>query len=143
MTRILLVEDDRNTGVLLEHVLHSAGYAVDFVSSAAAAERRLADTHYAMVVADWRLSDGDGIALADQAAARGIKTAILTGYAFQIPSEVLARHELWLKPMRPVELVSAIERCIGSAVKLNEVSRALEVAGEQAAGSAVDDAEFR
>jgi CheY-like chemotaxis protein len=50
MTRILLVEDDRNTCVLLEHVLHSAGYAVDFVSSVAEAERRLAETSYDLVI---------------------------------------------------------------------------------------------
>ena len=115
MKRILLVEDDRNTGVLLEHILHSAGFAVDLVATVADAEQRLADTPYALVIADWRLSDGDGIALADQAAARGIKTAILTGYAFQVPAKVVARHELWLKPMRPAEIIAAVERCIGGS----------------------------
>jgi len=34
----------------------------------------------------------------------------VTAYAFQIPLEYLARHEVLQKPVRPNELVDAIER---------------------------------
>jgi hypothetical protein len=57
------------------------------------------------------LDSSDGIVVADNAAALGIKTVILTGYAFRIPA--VARHELWL--IRPAELIDAVERCLGSA----------------------------
>ena len=53
------------------------------------------------------------MAFADRAADLGMNTAILTGYAFHMTPEAAARHEIWMKPMRPVELVAAIERCIG------------------------------
>jgi hypothetical protein len=52
------------------------------------------------------IPDGDGIAFADRAADLGMNTAILTGYAFHITPKTAARHEVWMKPMRPVELVA-------------------------------------
>jgi DNA-binding response OmpR family regulator len=113
VTRILLVEDERNLGELLVHVLLSAGFAVDLAATLAEAEHWLTTRDYGLVVADWRLPDGDGIAFADRAADLGTNTAILTGYAFHISPEKAARHEVWMKPMRPLELVAAIERCIG------------------------------
>jgi two-component system copper resistance phosphate regulon response regulator CusR len=111
-TRILLVEDDRNTSELLVHVLRSAGYAVDLARNVAEAEQWLIERDYVLVIADWRLPDGDGIVVADRATGLGMKTAVLTGYAFHIAPETAARHEIWMKPMRPIELVAAIERCI-------------------------------
>jgi DNA-binding response OmpR family regulator len=112
-TRILLVEDERNLGELLVHVLLSAGFAVDLAPTVAEAERWLTARDYGLVIADWRLPDGDGIAFADRAADLGTNTAVLTGYAFHMTPETAARHEVWMKPMRPVELIAAIERCIG------------------------------
>ena len=113
VTRILLVEDERNLGELLVHVLLSAGFAVDLAATVAEAEHWLTTGDYRLVITDWRLPDGDGIALADRAAGLGMNTAVLTGYAFHVSPEKAARHEVWLKPIRPVELVAAIERCIG------------------------------
>ena len=81
----------------------------------AEAERWLTTRDYGLVITDWRLPDGDGIALADRAAGLGMNTAVLTGYAFHMSAEVAARHELWMKPMRPVELLEAIEHRIGGA----------------------------
>jgi len=112
-TRILLVEDERNLSELLVHILLSAGFAVDLAATVAEAEQRLAQpTDYGLVITDWRLPDGDGIALADRAAGLGMNTAVLTGYAFHMSAEVAARHEVWMKPMRPVELIAAIEHCM-------------------------------
>ena len=109
---ILLVEDDRSTAYLIEHILVSANFAVDVVSTASAALRRLTEHQYRLVISDLRLPDGDGIAVADRAAELGMKTAILTGYALSISPEQAAHHEVWMKPMRPVELIAAVERCI-------------------------------
>jgi DNA-binding response OmpR family regulator len=114
-TRILLVEDERNLGELLVHVLVSGGFTVDLAPTVAEAERWLTKRDYGLVIADWRLPDGDGIALADRAAGLGMNTAVLTGYAFHMSAEVAARHEVWMKPMRPVELLEAIEHRIGGA----------------------------
>ena len=79
-------------------------------ATVAEAEQRLAQpSDYGLVITDWRLPDGDGIALADRAAGLGMNTAVLTGYAFHMSAEAAARHEVWMKPMRPVELIAAIE----------------------------------
>jgi DNA-binding NtrC family response regulator len=119
-TRVLLVEDDRDVADLLVHVLHDAGYAVDLVSTVAGAMQRLAERRYGLVISDWRLADGDGVAVADRAADLGMKTAILSGYALAMPKEIATRHEIWMKPMRPRELVAAVERCIGDVPVKNE-----------------------
>jgi DNA-binding NtrC family response regulator len=104
--RILLLEDDEGVAELLMAVLHDAGYIVDPARTVAQAERELAARDYALVIADWRLPDGDGISI-------GTKTVILSGYALQMSPEKAERHEIWLKPMRPSELIAAVERCIG------------------------------
>ena len=51
--------------------------------------------------------------LADQAEESGIKALIVTGYAFQLAE--LGRYEFLMKPVRPAELVGAIERILGPA----------------------------
>jgi hypothetical protein len=53
-----------------------------------------------VVVADWRLPDGDGIELADWAARLGAKTVIVSGYLFALPPASTARHEVIMKPVR-------------------------------------------
>jgi DNA-binding response OmpR family regulator len=113
--RILLIDDDAHLAGMLLFVLQGAGYIVDLALTVAQAERRLIERAYELVVADWRLPDGDGTAIADRAADLGAKTAVLTGYALQMPRERAERHEIWMKPMRPTELVAAVERCIGKA----------------------------
>ena len=113
--RILLIDDDAHLAGLLLFVLQGAGYIVDLALTVAQAERRLIERGYELVVADCRLPDGNGTAIADRAADLGAKTAVLTGYAIQMPRERVERHEIWMKPMRPSELVAAVERCIGKA----------------------------
>jgi DNA-binding response OmpR family regulator len=113
--RILLLEDDSDVAELLLLVLRAGGYIVDLATTVAQADHRLAERGYGLVVADWRLPDGDGTAVADRAADLGAKTAVLTGYASQMLPGKAARHEIWMKPMRPRELVAAVERCVGSA----------------------------
>ncbi len=111
MTRILLVEDDTELRLLLEHVLLGAGYAVD---SAALVEtaRDLLPGGYDLVLADGRLPDGTGMMVAQRAQALGIRALIITGYAFELPKEELARYEFLLKPVRPSELLDAVARVL-------------------------------
>ena len=113
MSRILLVEDDHNVRVLLEHVLIDGGYEVDSAATAAEARSLLDSVTYELLLADGRLPDGTGMALADYAQANGVKTLIITGYAFQLASEELGRYEFLMKPVRPAELLQAIRRTLG------------------------------
>ena len=108
MARILLVEDDANVLLLLEHVLSGDGHVVDTASTVEEARSHLAQRPgYDLVVADGRLPDGTGMEVGD-AAAPGTKTLIVTGFAFQLPREELGRYDYLLKPVRPAELLRAI-----------------------------------
>jgi hypothetical protein len=53
------------------------------------------------------------VTLADRAADMGVKTAIISGYVHRLPPEVADRHEVMVKPMRPIELITAVKRLIG------------------------------
>ena len=112
--RILLVEDDPDVGPLLEHALLHAGFRVHLVSGAVEAQTLLEERDYDLVLTDVMLPDGSGLNIADTANQRGIKSLVITGYAFQFPKERLAQHEVLLKPIRPNELVQAIERRLGT-----------------------------
>jgi DNA-binding NtrC family response regulator len=112
MARLLLVEDDPTVLMLLEHVLRGEGYGVDCADTVGNARRYLARRQYDLVVTDGRLPDGTGMMVGDEAGEKGTKTLIITGYAFQLPREDLIRYEYLLKPVRPAELLRAIERAL-------------------------------
>jgi CheY-like chemotaxis protein len=115
MTRILLVEDDPELRLLLEHVLLGAGYEVDTAATVEAAFARLTGPPYDLVLADGRLEDGTGMMVAEKAGEAGSKVLIITGYAFDLPREQLERYEYLLKPVRPNELLEAVKRALQPA----------------------------
>ena len=115
MTRILLVEDDPELRLLLEHVLLGARYEVDTAATVAAALALLNGPPYDLVLADGRLADGTGMMVAERGVEAGSKALIITGYAFDLPREQLGRYEYLLKPVRPSELLEAVERVLHPA----------------------------
>ncbi len=115
MKRILLVEDEPDLRLLLEHVLLGASYRVDTAASVETACAKLGSAAYDLVVADVRLEDGSGFTVAEQAAAAGAKVLIITGYAFDLRREQISRYELLMKPVRPSELLAAVERVLPPA----------------------------
>ena len=113
--RILLLEDERDIHYLLSHVLMDQGYVVDVAETLAEAWQRLDAHTYALVIADWRLPDGDGTVIAEAAAQLGANTFVMSGYLFQMPGGRSERHQTLMKPLRPRELIEAVERSIGKA----------------------------
>jgi two-component system, NtrC family, response regulator HydG len=111
--RILLIEDEREVANMLTLALRSGDYEVEFVHTAEQARACLISGRYDLVIADWRLPDGNGLDLADIAADNGTKTMLVSGYLFQMPAERMQRHEVLMKPMRAHELLDAVERTIG------------------------------
>lgn len=109
LRRILLVEDDPGVGPLLEYVLLSEGYSVHLVETVAEAVLLLESRAYDLVLTDVMLPDGSGLGIADAAKARDIKTLVITGHAFRVPAEELARHDVLTKPLRPRQLVEAVK----------------------------------
>jgi len=109
MISILVVEDDLDVGLLLEHILMAAGYSVDRASTASDSRGLIASKDYDLVLADGVLPDGTGIEIADQAKARGMKALIITAYALPLAQVgVLGRHDYVLKPIRPGALVTIV-----------------------------------
>ncbi len=108
--RILVVEDEEQVRVLMQHVLLSAGYVVDAVDSMAAALEKLATRPYRLLLTDDRLPDGRGVRIADIAQDKGMAAVVITGYMMQSAPADLDRHQHLMKPVRPAELVAAIDR---------------------------------
>ena len=63
---ILLVEDDRAIATVITSALEGEGYAVDSCADIATRDRLLGMQHYACMLTDVVLEDGDGIATLDR-----------------------------------------------------------------------------
>jgi DNA-binding NtrC family response regulator len=113
MARILLVEDEADVRLVMEHVLIDAGYEVDAAATMSNGCELLRFGAYDLVVADGRLPDGTGMDVADLARERGVKALIVTGYAFMLPAVVRDRYNILPKPLHQAELVDAVQRALG------------------------------
>jgi DNA-binding response OmpR family regulator len=114
MPRILFVEDDSELRLLVEHVLLDAGYEVDAAETLEAGAALLEHGDCDLLVADARLSDGNGVLLAELARAREIPAIIITGYAFVL-NELgvdLRRYDVLLKPISPEELLASVAKAL-------------------------------
>ncbi len=112
MPRLLLIEDDANVRMVMEHTLIDGGYEVDTAGTVTVAYELLRTHLYDLVVADARMPDGNGLELADKAREIGVSALIITGYAFNLPRDDLDRFEFLLKPVGPSELLRAVERVL-------------------------------
>ena len=112
MARILLVEDDLGARQIMEHSLFDGGHEVDATGTVEGGHNLLGRHLYDLVIADVRMPDGNGFELAGKAQARGIPVLIITGYAFNVSRDDLARFEYLLKPVRPSELLQAVGRVL-------------------------------
>jgi DNA-binding response OmpR family regulator len=110
MARILLVEDDPDVRLLMEHVLHGEGYDVTVVETVAIATSLLASQPFDLVLVDANLPDGSGLTVAEKAKSLGRKALVITGYGLSLPKNALADFDYLLKPIRPAELLAEIRQ---------------------------------
>jgi len=75
--RILLVEDETGISDFLTIALRGEGYEVDVAATVAEAWAHLDAHRYALVIADWRLPDGDGAQVAAELRRNGMRTPVL------------------------------------------------------------------
>src|SRR5579863_6944357 len=106
--RILLVEDELEIQVLL-----GKSYAVDFATTVREAKGRLTEHAYDLVIADWKLPDGDGRLIADWATELGAKTVLMSGYLARMPGGRAPDHETLMKPICLPDFVDLVRRSIG------------------------------
>ncbi len=131
MTKILLVEDDKNIIVNLTEFLNSEGYIVSNVSGQTAAMELLAEESVDLVLMDVSLEEGNGFAACKAIKAEyDIPVIFLTASGDEFSTVTgfdLGADDYIPKPFRPRELVSRIKNILrrsgntGKVVKLNDV----------------------
>src|SRR5437016_14649327 len=112
MPRILLVEDDADVRMVMQHVLIDEGHEVDVCGSVADGLDRLDREAYDLVIADGKLPDGNGMDVADRAREAGARALVVTAYAFTLPIAGRESYEILLKPLRPAELIAAVDAAL-------------------------------
>ncbi len=131
MTKILLVEDDKNIVLNLTEFLNSEGYIVSNVSGQSAAMEFLANESVDMVLLDVSLAEGNGFATCKAIKAEyDLPVIFLTASGDEFSTVTgfdLGADDYIPKPFRPRELVSRIKNVLrrssstGKVVKLGDV----------------------
>lgn len=131
MTKILLVEDDKNIVLNLTEFLNSEGYIVSNVSGQTAAMNFLSEEGVDLVLLDVSLAEGNGFATCKAIKAEhDIPVIFLTASGDEFSTVTgfdLGADDYIPKPFRPRELVSRIKNVLrrststGKVVKLGDV----------------------
>jgi len=86
MGRVLLVEDHDGVHGVLCNLIEETGHEAECVKTKQEALARLAPASHHLVIADVRLPDGLGHAVAERAAELGIKAVLMTGHPDELHS---------------------------------------------------------
>jgi len=131
MTKILLVEDDKNIVLNLTEFLNNEGYIVSNVSGQTAAMEFLDEESVDLVLLDVSLAEGNGFATCKAIKAEfDIPVIFLTASGDEFSTITgfdLGADDYIPKPFRPRELISRIKNVLrrtgntGKVVKLNDV----------------------
>lgn len=110
--RLLVIEDEPDTGRLLHLMLRDTGYAVDRVQSLHAARGKLANTRYEAMTLDMHLPDGSGRDLIDEVrsdpATRDLPIIVISA-ASQFEQHADDSNITWLhKPISAAQLLIAL-----------------------------------
>lgn len=112
---VLIIDDEPAVREVLAGILRDEGYGVDLAATLAEATKLISEYRYGVVIADWRLPDGDGSVIANIAAEAGSCAFVMSGYLPKmLPGSVDARQTL-MKPVMRAELLAAVHACIGAA----------------------------
>lgn len=118
---VLLVEDDPWVRLVLTQALEDAGLSVSAVPGQLTADGLLdanSGRSFDLLVTDLELGDGDGGLLIKTAAARGMPSICITGYADRVPKIRSDASTAWLaKPFKLEMLMGEIERVLGQSDK--------------------------
>lgn len=118
MGSILAIEDDRTVGLVLEHVLETAGHEVRVARGVADGRGALAERRYDLIVLDLNLPDGSGLDLLREIRERvGASTPVLVLSGMRQEESVVrglrsGADDYVTKPFSPLELLARVERWI-------------------------------
>ena len=121
--RLLLVDDDRGFRALLRTTFEAVDVEVEEAGHAGEALARIAEASPEVIVLDVGLPGQDGITfcrrLKDDSDTRDIRVVLLTGREdVEAQAESAGADALLLKPFRPLELLSVVERLAAGRVGL-------------------------
>jgi len=85
MGRVLLVEDHDEVHRMLCTLIKETGHEAECVTTKREALARLAPASHHLVIADVRLPDGRGHAVAERAGELGIKVVLMSGHPDELP----------------------------------------------------------
>lgn len=114
MTKVLIVDDDKESRELLSEVLVMHGYSVGVVESAAAARAAVdADSEYGIVIADLQMPDGGGLDLLESLRRKQSRHEIVLMSSFMSGNErkralALGADALLDKPFKISELLEVV-----------------------------------
>ena len=77
MLKILVVEDDPDTGETIQEGLERAGHQVEWVETKSEGQQKIASNTYDMIVLDWNLGSESGLDICSEYRSQGGKTPIL------------------------------------------------------------------
>lgn len=117
--RLLVIEDEPDTGRLLHLMLRDAGYAVDRAQSLHAARAKLASTRYEAMTLDLHLPDGSGRELIDEVRSNPDTQdlpIIVISAASQLEQSEGNTDVTWLhKPISAAQLLIALTEALESS----------------------------
>ena len=122
--KILVVDDDRHTRLLLERLLARTA-DVQLAIDGAEARQLFADNDFNLVLMDQRLPDTNGILLLREFRARRpqLVSILMTGYADVRDAVAAVREGLFDYQTKPFDDLEAIEAVIGKALELDRAYR--------------------
>ncbi|MCF7200971.1 hybrid sensor histidine kinase/response regulator [Pseudomonas oligotrophica] len=114
--RLLVVEDEPDTGRLLHLMLSEGGYAVDRVQSLQQARERLAQARYRAMTLDLHLPDGSGRQFVEELrndpALKELPVVVISA-APQLDEALLAHGVFWLhKPIGSAQLLETLRNAL-------------------------------
>lgn len=124
LPKILVVDDDRHTRVLLERLLAESAQITLAVDGAQARER-FATTDFNLVLMDQRLPDANGIELLREFRARRphLVSILMTGFADVRDAVAAVREGMFDYQTKPFEDIEGLEAVIGKALELDRAYR--------------------
>jgi len=127
LPKILVVDDDRHTRILLERLLAKTA-VVRLATDGAEGRRLFAEEDFNLVLMDQRLPDADGILLLREFRSRRpqLVSILITGYADVRDAVAAVREGLFDYQSKPFDDLEALEAVIDKGLELDRAYREIE-----------------
>jgi DNA-binding NtrC family response regulator len=124
VARIIVVDDDRSVQTAIRALLERKGFQVVGAGSGSAGLKAVSDAAFDVAIVDIFMAGMDGVETikALKALAPMMPVIAMSGMRMCSAAELGAAVSL-LKPFRPRELITAIETCLGQALREPQETR--------------------